>query len=149
MKQATSILIIEDNNTIVEAYISALNKLFDNDENLRIDTSHDCDSALKNLIKAGNTTPYDLLLIDISLPPSADGSITSGEDLAFRAKHWFPNAKIAIVTAFFDEERMNRIIKQIDPHGLLVKGDVTYEGLAEAIKTILNDQKYYSASIKQ
>ena len=55
-------------------------------QHLTIDIALDCDMANELIKKSVKNTPYDILFFDISLPPSKDGQITSGEDLAKIAK---------------------------------------------------------------
>lgn len=64
--------------------------------------------------KSVNNTPYDILFFDISLPPSKDGLITSGEDLAKIARKYLPEAKIIILTMFNEAFRILNIIKGIN-----------------------------------
>lgn len=147
MKERITVLIIEDHPLIAEGYKNALRRVFDKDRDLVIDTAADCDSALECLVKAASSKPYDMLFIDLRLPPSSDGTITSGEDLAFRAKHWFPLAKILILTSHSENVRIQRIIKKVNPDGLLIKGDITSNGLTAAIETIFNNETYYSQTV--
>ena len=70
--------------------------------------------------------PYDVLFVDISLPPSTDGVMASGEDLAEYARKNLPNAKIIILTMFFESFRLHNIRKTIDPEGFLIKSDLNY-----------------------
>lgn len=147
MKERISVLIIEDHPLITEGYKNALTKVFAEDHDLVMEAASDCDSALEHLVKAANSQPFDMLLIDLRLPPSSDGIINSGEDLAFRAKHWLPEAKIVILTSHSENVRIQRIIKKINPDGLLIKGDITSDGLTTAIKTIYNNETYYSQTV--
>jgi DNA-binding NarL/FixJ family response regulator len=97
--------------------------------------------------KSVNNTPYDILFLDISLPPSKDGLITSGEDLAKIARKYLPEAKIIILTMFNEAFRILNIIKGINPEGLLIKTDLTSRELAEAFQHILVSPPYYSSTV--
>ena len=97
--------------------------------------------------KSVNNTPYDILFFDISLPPSKDGLITSGEDLAKIARKYLPDAKIIILTMFNEAFRIINIIKGINPEGLLIKSDLTSRELAEAFQHILVSPPYYSSTV--
>lgn len=97
--------------------------------------------------KSVNNTPYDILFFDISLPPSKDGLITSGEDLAKIARKYLPEAKIIILTMFNEAFRILNIIKGINPEGLLIKTDLTSRELAEAFQHILVSPPYYSSTV--
>ncbi|NER17329.1 response regulator [Spongiivirga citrea] len=147
MKSRINVLITEDHPLVVDSYKRILNDTFSEDYELHIDVATNGDNARKKLIQAEKLSPYNLLLIDIRIPESVDGKITSGEDVAFRAKHWFPDSRIVFITSLSDNLLINRLIKKINPDGLLVKSDVTPEMLQTALKTILNNQTYYSSTI--
>jgi len=147
MKDKMTVLIIEDHPLVVDSYKRILNDTFSLNYQLHIDVASDADNARAKLIQAEKFAPYDLLLIDIRIPESEDGKITSGEDLAFRAQHWFPESKIIFITFLNDNLLINRLIKKINPDGLLVKSDVTPAMLQMALKAILNNQTYYSGTI--
>jgi DNA-binding NarL/FixJ family response regulator len=97
--------------------------------------------------RAADERPYDVCFFDISLPPSSDGKITSGEDLAKIAKNILPNAKIIILTMFNESYRIHSIVKEINPDGFLIKSDLTSSELAEAFHHILVDPPYYSSTV--
>lgn len=147
MKESISILIIEDHPLVVDSYMTILRNTFSKNYQLEIDVAADGDTALTKLIRAEKIKPYTILLVDVRIPHSGDGKITSGEDLAFRAKHWFPNSKIVFITSLNDNLLVNGLIKKINPDGLLIKSDVTPQILQIALKTILGNQTYYSGTI--
>ena len=125
MIEKIKILMIDDHPMIIEGYQNTL--LFTKKENqeLEIDIANNCDEAIvymdKSIIRG---TPYDVLFVDISLPPSTDGLMSSGEDLAEYARKVLPKAKIIILTMFNESFRIHNIIKTIDPEGFLIKSDV-------------------------
>ena len=94
-----------------------------------------------------NNLPYDVLFVDISLPPSTDGTMNSGEDLAEYARKVLPNSKIIILTMFNESFRIHNIIKTINPEGLLIKSDLTSSELSRAFQTVLNSVTFYSGTV--
>ena len=79
------------------------------------------DAAKKNGI--------DIVFLDISLPPSADGEYLSGEDLGIAIKKLLPKCKIVVATTFNDNYRIQAILKNVNPDGFLIKNDVNKDEL--------------------
>ena len=148
MTETIKILMIDDHPMIIEGYQNTL--LFSKKENqeLFIDIANNCDDAIAFMDKSvENNEHYDVLFVDISLPPSTDGSMSSGEDLAEYARKVLPSAKVIILTMFNESFRIHNIIKTIDPEGFLIKSDLTSSELAEAFQQILTAPPYYSSTV--
>ena len=111
MEQHLNILMVDDHPMIIEGYQNTLIATKKEHQNYRIDIATNCDMANELIRKAAKHTPYDVLFFDISLPPSKDGLITSGEDLAKIARKYLPDAKIIILTMFNESFRILNIIK--------------------------------------
>ena len=138
---------IDDHPMIIEGYKNTL--LGDNQKEytIKIDIASNCDDAHKLIVKAANTTPYDLLFIDIKLPASKDGKITSGEDLGKIARDLMPDAKIIILTMHREDHRIHNILRTINPSGFLIKSDLTSSELLQAFHNIMEGTPYYSATV--
>lgn len=145
--QHIHILMVDDHPIIIEGYQNTLMATKKEDQTLVIDTANTCDAANLLMERAADERPYDVCFFDISLPPSSDGKITSGEDLAKIAKNILPNAKIIILTMFNESYRIHSIVKEINPDGFLIKSDLTSSELAEAFHHILVDPPYYSSTV--
>lgn len=148
MNQKIKILMIDDHPMIIEGYQNTL--LFTKKETqiLEIDIANNCDEAVKFMDKSvEKQNPYNVLFVDISLPPSTDGLMTSGEDLAAYARKVLPNAKIIILTMFNESFRIHNIIKTIDPEGFLIKSDLTSSELASAFQAVINNPPFYSGTV--
>ncbi|MEM5566945.1 DNA-binding response regulator [Psychroserpens sp. AS72] len=145
-----SILIIDDHPLITAAYRTALNFYSNKNEGVlfSIEIAEDCDIAyfkIKNSASKGQS--YDMIFLDIRLPPSKDGKILSGEDLGLKINILLPDSKVIVSTTLNDNYRIHSIFKNLNPDGFLVKNDVTPEELLTTIDTILNDPPYYSKTI--
>lgn len=143
-------LIIDDHPLISEAYKSAFLFYQKKLENITFDISvcHDCDSAIDKINKiATDQLPLDIVFLDISLPPSKDGKILSGEDLGLKLNEVLPEAKIIVSTTFNDNYRIHSIFKNINPDGFLIKNDITPKELVLAIEEVLTDPPYYSKTV--
>ncbi|SEP97334.1 DNA-binding response regulator, NarL/FixJ family, contains REC and HTH domains [Hyunsoonleella jejuensis] len=142
------ILMIDDHPIIIEGYQNTLQFTKKENQVLHIDIANNCDEAINYMDKSvHNTLPYDLLFVDISLPPSSNGLMNSGEDLAEYARKVLPNAKIVILTMFNESFRIHNIIKNIDPEGFLIKSDLTSSELASAFQAVLRNPPFYSGTV--
>ncbi|GAA4804856.1 response regulator [Litoribaculum gwangyangense] len=147
MTERLKILMIDDHPMIIEGYQNTLQFTKKDNQELKIDIANNCDEAIKYIDKAVQETPYDVLFVDISLPPSSDGMMNSGEDLAEYARKVLPKAKIIILTMFNESFRIHNIIKTIDPEGFLIKSDLTSSELASAFQAVLNNPPFYSGTV--
>lgn len=124
--------------------------LFTKKENqeLEIDIANNCDEAIMYMDQAvEKNSPYNVLFVDISIPPSKDGIMSSGEDLAEYARKVLPKAKIIILTMFNESFRIHNIIKTIDPEGFLIKSDLTSSELASAFQAVIYNPPFYSGTV--
>lgn len=148
MIEKIKILMIDDHPMIIEGYQNTLLFTKKDNQELEIDIANNCDEAIVFMDKSVlREVPYNVLFVDISLPPSSDGSMSSGEDLAEYARKVLPNAKIIILTMFNESFRIHNIIKTIDPEGFLIKSDLTSKELASAFQAVLNNPPFYSGTV--
>ena len=112
MTETIRILMIDDHPMIIEGYQNTLQFTKKESQILDINIANNCDEAVTCMNKSVKTErPYQVLFVDISLPPSKDGMMNSGEDLAIYARKILPKAKIIILTAYNDEELIINCIK--------------------------------------
>lgn len=139
---------IDDHPMIIEGYQNTLLFTKKDNQELVIDIANNCDEALAYMDKSVQLErPYNVLFVDISLPPSSNGLMSSGEDLAEYARKVLPNAKIIILTMFNESFRIHNIIKTIDPEGFMIKSDLTSKELASAFQAVLNNPPFYSGTV--
>ena len=137
---------IDDHPTIIEGYKKILS--YNKELKLNILIAKDCDQAVRRINKAKMNSGFDMFFIDIQLPASKDGNLTSGEDLALYAKDKFPKAKIVILTMIDSVDRLHNIINSVPHDSILIKSDTTAKVLRLAFETVLNDKQYYSKTVK-
>lgn len=148
MTEHIKILMIDDHPIIIEGYQNTLQFTKKDNQELFIDIANNCDEAIAFMDKAiEKNQPYNVLFVDISLPPSTDGKMQSGEDLAEYARKILPEAKVVILTMFNESFRIHNIIKTIDPEGFLIKSDLTSSELASAFQAVLNNPPFYSGTV--
>ena len=93
--------------------------------------------------------PFDLVLLDINIPSSTDQKFICGEDLGIEFKKFFPQIKIIVFTAHSSNYRLNSILKSLNPEGFLIKSDIDFVKLLDALNSVLTDLPYYSKAILQ
>jgi len=149
MEQVLNVLIIEDHPFVVEVYSKALNQLESNFPQLifNIDSANNGDEAHKKIESSLSHNTYDLVILDIRIPPSSDGKIISGEDLGERIREVSKKSKIIVSTNYSDNYRLNNIVKTIDPDGFLIKADIDFNEISETIKAVIYDPPYYSKTV--
>lgn len=145
--QNLKILMIDDHPMIIEGYQNTILSIKTHKQDFDIDIASNCDMAVEYIHKSLKNKPYDILFVDIKIPPSSDGRMSSGEDLAKYARKVLPDAKIIILTMFNESYRIHNILQTINPEGFLIKSDLTSSELANAFLSILEKPPYYSSTV--
>ena len=103
------VLIVEDEPLIIDVHTNALHAISDANGryDFKIKSATNSDLALKAIDDAVKSTPFDLILLDISIPPSTDKRILSGEDLGIEIKSLFPRVKIVVFTSHNNNYRLH------------------------------------------
>ncbi len=141
MKQELRVLMIDDHPMTLSGYRITLENMLA--ENLKyIDTARSSDEAYTKIM-ASNRNPFDLVLLDINLPPSKNNNILDGEDLGILLRRDLPSTKIIVLTMLNDNFRINSILKSINPNGFSIKSKLTPKTLETAVMTVLSDNCYY------
>lgn len=149
MSKIYNVLIVDDHPIIADAYKSAFEFISSENDKIKFSITivHNCDDAIQEIEKVSKTKGVDIVFLDISLPPSKDGEILSGEDLGIVIREQLPNCKIIVATTFNDNYRIQAILKNVNPNGFLIKNDVNKEELIACIKTVMDNVPYYSKSV--
>jgi|SRR5690606_29255588 len=147
MKKDIKILIVDDHPMIVEGYKNAILSMNLENYSFNIDIADNCDNGFQKIKKSSVTHAYDLVLLDIKLPPSKNHKLLSGEDIGLKIKQISPETKIIILTMFNNNFRIHNILRNIDPEGLLIKSDVNSDELIKAVETVIADPPYYSHTV--
>lgn len=144
------ILFVEDHPLISEGYARALKVLKKQrpEWDFKIAEAASSDAAiylLDHVLPPG----YDLVMLDLIIPPSSCGRWLSGEDIGREVRQRHPHSKLLINTSFDSVFRMNSLFKSVNPEGFLIKAESNAKIIMEAIRTLLEGQTYYSASVRQ
>jgi DNA-binding NarL/FixJ family response regulator len=145
MKSPIQILIVDDHPFIIEAYKNAINKYSQNGFEFVVTQANNCKTGYENIVN--QSRHFDIAFFDISMPEYAEKGIYSGEDLAMLMKTEMPDCKIILLTMHTELLKINNIIKNINPSGLIIKNDLTFDELLFAFDKIINDESYYSQTV--
>jgi DNA-binding NarL/FixJ family response regulator len=96
-----------------------------------------------------NTAKFDVVFLDVTLPPYKEQNLESGEDLARLVKNHLPTAKIVMLTSHVESLVLYKILKDCNPNGLLVKSDILPEEFLKAFDEIVRGENYYSPTVTQ
>jgi DNA-binding NarL/FixJ family response regulator len=145
MTSPINILIVDDHPFIIEAYKNAINKYSQQGFEFVITQANNCKSGYENIVD--QPKHFDIAFFDISMPEYAEKGIYSGEDLAMLIKTEMPNCKVILLTMHTELLKINNIIKNINPSGLIIKNDLTFDELLFAFDKIINNESYYSQTV--
>ena len=141
-----NILIVDDHPFIIEGYKNAITRYNPKDFEFLISQAKDCESAY-NIITDPDTTVFDIAFLDISMPPYEEKEIYNGEDLAKLISEYMPSCKIILLTMYTELLKIKTIIKTINPSGLVIKNDLTFDELIFAFDKVIKGKTYYSESV--
>jgi len=149
MSKSYNVLIVDDHPIIADAYKSAFDFISSDNKEVEFDITivNNSDDAILKINEAEKRDGIDIVFLDISLPPSTDGKILSGEDIGIKIKKVLPKCRIIIATTFNDNYRIQVILKNVNPDGFLIKNDINKDELVSSIKTIMEGSPYYSKSV--
>lgn len=145
MTSPIHILIVDDHPFIIQAYRNALDKYSQQGYEFVVTQANNCKTGYESITEA--TIPFDVAFFDISMPEYAEKGIYSGEDLAALIKIEMPACKIILLTMHTELLKINNIIKSINPSGLVIKNDLTFDELIFAFDKIINNESYYSQTV--
>ncbi|WP_264519883.1 response regulator [Flavobacterium sp. N1994] len=140
-----SVLMIDDHPPIIEGYKSIL-AFNPYGYSIATTSAFSCESAYK--IITTTSISYNIVFLDVTLPPYTEKKINSGLDLVAIVRKHLPNSKIVILTSHSESLVLHGIIKEQNPEGLLVKSDILPDDFLFAFDTIVKGSRYYSPSIK-
>ncbi|NGY36479.1 response regulator transcription factor [Flavobacterium sp. XN-5] len=142
----SNILIVDDHPFIIQGYKNAITRYNPSEHEFFIAEAKDCESAYR-VITNPESVVFDIAFLDISMPPYEDKGIYSGEDLAKLILEFMPNCKIILLTMFTEFLKIKTIIKNINPNGLVIKNDLTFDELLFAFDKVMKNETYYSESV--
>lgn len=142
-----NILVIDDHPMNSDAYINLIRSKHEYNETI-FHKGTDCHSAFKLIKQAEITkTPFDVALIDISIPEYVEQKLLSGTDIAILLRNTFPDCIIIMLTMHNESLVLFNAYKQVNPEGFISKNDIDFEMFPEVFDRIVNIENYFSPSI--
>lgn len=148
LKQTSNILIVDDHPFIIEGYKNAITRYNPDSYDFLISQAKDCKSAYE-IVTNPETIPFDIAFLDISMPAYDEKEIFSGEDIAKLILEYMPKCKIILLTMYTELLKIKTIIRTIQPNGLIIKNDLTFDELLFAFDKVMKSDKYYSQSVQK
>ncbi|MEO5776511.1 MAG: response regulator [Flavobacterium sp.] len=138
------VLMVDDHPPIIEGYrsILAYNSF---GYTLNTTAAHSCEAAYNTIFQA--KFPFDIVFLDLTLPPYFEKNLNSGDDLIPIVKRQHPNAKIVVLTSHSESIVLFKIIKEHNPEGLLVKSDFQSDELIKAFDIVIKGGTYFSETV--
>ncbi|HSD08926.1 response regulator [Flavobacterium sp.] len=141
-----NILIVDDHPFIIDGYKNAITRYKPDLYKYTFTQGKDCETGYK-IVTDPKTSPFDVAFLDISMPVYEEKGIQSGEDLAKVIMEYMPNCKIILLTMYTELLKLKNIIDTINPAGLVIKNDLTFDELLFGFDIILKNEIYYSHSV--
>jgi len=143
-----NILIVDDHPFIIQGYKNGITRYKPTEYEYSFLEAKDCRSAYE-IITNPETAPFDIAFLDISMPTYEEKGLFSGEDLAKLLNEYMPNCKIILLTMYTELLKIKNIIDTINPKGLVIKNDLTFDELLFGFDKVINNETYYSQSIQK
>lgn len=146
MKSTITTLFVDKEPLYIDNYLNIITSFF-NKVHLKFITASNCEEAYQ-VITQKNTIDY--FILDVQLEPFKAKNINCGYDLALFFKEKFPKAKIIFISAINQGYKLNQIITQINPIGILHKCDINTALLHDVFHKILEECTcYMTPSVKK
>lgn len=142
-----NVLIVDDHPMTIWGYELTL-KMYAEDHDWHFGKANNCNQAI-NVLNKSRGLSYQVVLLDINLPTSEQGSMKNGEDLGLKIKKLYPKIKIIVLTMLSDPLRIKGILKNLNPNGFIIKSQITPELLFKSIIDVLNDKNFYCEEVKK
>jgi DNA-binding NarL/FixJ family response regulator len=140
------VLIVDDHPFIIQGYENVIKRFPNKKIEFTITQATDCKTGYETIMNDNGTT-FDLAFLDVSMPVYEEKNIQTGEDLAKLLNQEMPDCKIVLLTMHSESLKVQKIIDEINPLGLVIKNDLTYDNMLLAIDTVIKGEKFYSDSV--
>ncbi|WKW47580.1 response regulator transcription factor [Myroides sp. JBRI-B21084] len=139
-------VIIDDHPFILEGYGSVIKQNYPNSQ---IEKLSNCQDVYQYFANNPNAKRTDIVLVDFNIPSYESQQLKNGIDVSNFIRNIIPYCKVILLTAHTEKIYILDIIKNAKPDGFVTKGELTPEYLVELIKTVLNQDKFYSDFIQK
>ncbi len=140
------ILLVDDHQMITSFYETALGY---SDIDTVITVKNTLESAYKFIFEQF-IQQIEIVFLDLSMPAYIEKGINNGEDFAKLLRKKYPKIKIIILSSIFSVTQLDRIIKHINPEGLIEKTDLcSYDHIVNILNKVINGEFYRSLMIEE
>ncbi|GAA3657967.1 hypothetical protein [Flavivirga jejuensis] len=148
MKENVKILMI-DNHPINAFSYQLIFREFAGHLNWEVQYAGDFVKALK-LLKKNQKTPFEVILMETNLSTLNNGRVLINTfDLGNKVKILYPKVKIIVNTGINDVLLIKTILKHIEPHGFLLKKEVTPPFLVNTILNVLDNRTVFCEKVNK
>ncbi len=145
MPQNVNVLIVDDHPFIIQGYKNVI-RLYPNKKiEFTFFEAIDCQSGYEMILNS--EIKFDLAFLDISMPSYPEKEIHTGEDIAKLLIKEMPDCKTFLLTMHSESLKVQSIIDEIDPYGLVIKNDLTFDSMILGLGAVMKGEKYYSNSV--
>jgi len=145
MIQNINILIVDDHPMTVNGYINVLSDEKFEGYELNFTKALNCKEAYDLITDPASN--FNMAYLDLSLPPYPEKKITSGIDIGMLLRQYIPNCTIVFLTMHSEAPLIERLIKDINPQGIMCKSDIDIDEFLNAFKIIFSGDTYLSSKI--
>ncbi|MGQ2983537.1 response regulator [Flavobacterium sp.] len=145
MVKILHVLGIDDHAVVLEGYHSIFSSL-DISGKLKFTKAHDCRSGYE-VIHRHKDTPFDIAVLDYSIPHFPERQLYSGEDMALLIREVMPSCKIVMMTMHNKVDVMGSILEKVKPEGFINKSDCSTIELMEGFREVLEGNSYFSKTV--
>ena len=139
------VLILEDEPLTCHALKMALDDFSKSKEGYHFQVEI-CNTYHQGLEKIDRGFTYDLAILDVNL--GRDHPET-GEDFAMILRSSSTDTKIVFLTSISERFRYYSIFKKINPEGFIIKSELDFFEIKNAVQKVLNGETYFSKSISE
>ncbi len=147
MPKNLNILIVDDHPMTVNGYVNVLSEEEFEGYTLNFTKALDCEQAYNYIVNNNDGKSFDIAYLDLSLPPYPEKNIFSGLDLGVLLRNTIPDCIVIILTMHSEVTLVDRLIKEINPQGILCKSDIDIDEFLNAFKIIFSGDTYLSNKI--
>ncbi len=145
MERVLQVLAIDDHGVVLEGY-NAIFKSIYTQKTIKFLKASDCKTGYE-VVKKNEKKPFDIAVVDYSIPSYEEENLFSGEDMALFIRQAMPACKIVMMTMHKEVDIMARILQKIEPEGFINKSDCTTDELIAGFKYVIEGGVYYSKTV--
>ncbi|OYU81464.1 MAG: hypothetical protein CFE23_05105 [Flavobacterium sp. BFFFF1] len=140
------ILLVDDHPLIIEGYRTILLQTIKTD--IEIFTSYSIENAYQIIFDEIAPKRFDIILLDISMPPFREKRIDNGLALGKLIRETHPAVKLVVLTMHGEPIVLFNVYETLRPESLMVKTDIDFKGFTLAFENVINGEEYFSETAR-